>query len=66
MSIGATYGKADTDIAQAPDTEKTKIVAVGYNLGPVVLNAQFQDVESIGGLVNTDAESFVIKASTLF
>jgi hypothetical protein len=66
LSIGGTYGKADTDFANAPETEKTKIISVGYNLGPVVLNAQYQDVESIGGAADTDATSFIIKASTLF
>lgn len=66
LTIGATYGRATTDLAGAPETEKTKIVALGYNLGPVVLNAQYQDVDSAGGLANTDAESFIIKASTLF
>jgi hypothetical protein len=66
LSIGATYGKADTDANNSTGDEKTKVLAIGYNLGPVVLNAQYQDVENINGTSNLDAESFIIKASTLF
>jgi len=72
-SVGAVYAKADisgnTTIAQSStDTEKTKIVSVGYNMGPVVINAQARDTKNVGGSdsVNGAAKDGIIKVSTKF
>jgi len=72
-SVGAVYAKADLggDSAVAvanQDTEKTKIIAIGYNMGPVVINAQARDTKAVGGSsTNTgDARDGIIKVSTKF
>ena len=64
LSLGVVYGKADSNI-KTPD-EKIKIVAIGYNLGPVALNGEFTDVENNGGTTSADSKEFIIKASTRF
>jgi len=73
-SVGAVYAKADlsgdagTMAATNADTEKTKIISVGYNMGPVVINAQARDTTAVGGnkTVNGDAKDGIIKVSTKF
>jgi len=71
LSVGATYAKADlggTTISSYGDTEKTKIISAGYNLGPVVVNAQARQTTNIGGSssVNGDAKDAIVKVSTKF
>ena len=72
-SVGAVYAKADIsgDAAVATgnaDTEKTKIISIGYNMGPVVINAQARDTSAVGGnkATNGDAKDGIIKVSTKF
>ena len=72
-SVGAVYAKADisgdTTVALAnTETEKTKIISVGYNMGPVVINAQGRDTKNVGGKdsVNGSAKDGIIKVSTKF
>ena len=64
LSLGVVYGKADSNTKTAD--EKIKIVAIGYNLGPVALNGEFTDVENNGGSTSADSKEFIIKASTRF
>ena len=64
LSLGVVYGKADSNTKTAD--EKIKIVAIGYNLGPVALNGEFTDVENNGGTASADSKEFIIKASTRF
>lgn len=73
LSLGAVYAKADLGGNSAnalanTDTEKTKIISVGYNMGPVVLNAQARDTKAVGGSAGTngDARDGIIKLSTKF
>lgn len=72
-SLGAVYAKADLSGSSAiaaanTDTEKTKIISIGYNMGPVVINAQGRDTKNLGGngTVNGDAKDGIIKVSTKF
>jgi len=72
-SLGAVYAKADlsgdSNLATTNiDTEKTKIISVGYNMGPVVINAQGRETKNLGGsgAVNGDAKDAIIKVSTKF
>ena len=72
-SVGAVYAKAelggDSAVAVAnQDTETTKIIAIGYNMGPVVVNAQARETKAVGGsTTNTgDAKDGIIKFSTKF
>jgi hypothetical protein len=73
VSLGAVYAKAELGGSSAnalanTDTEKTKIISLGYNMGPVVLNAQARDTKAIGGSsgTNGDARDGIIKLSTKF
>jgi hypothetical protein len=73
VSLGAVYAKAELGGNSAnalanTDTEKTKIISVGYNMGPVVLNAQARDTKAVGGSsgTNGDARDGIIKLSTKF
>jgi len=65
LSLGATYGKADKTAGTAD--EKIKLISLGYNLGPVVLNATVRDVDNIGGVTtNGDSRDAIVKLSTKF
>jgi len=73
VTVGAVYAKADLSgdsaVALANiDTEKTRIISIGYNMGPVVVNAQARDTTAVGGskAVNGDAKDGIIKVSTKF
>jgi len=66
LSLGVVYGKADSNLSTKPVDEKIKIVAIGYNLGPVALNGEYTDTNNIGGVSAADAKEFIVKASTRF
>jgi len=73
FSVGATYAKASLGgtaayISGYNDTEKTKIISAGYNLGPVVINAQARETKALGGSTTTngDPKDAIIKVSTKF
>ena len=66
FSIGATYGKADSSAASTVD-EKTKLISLGYNLGPVAVNATIRDTENVGGVAaNGDSRDAIVRLSTKF
>jgi hypothetical protein len=66
FSIGATYGKADSSAAGTVD-EKIKLISLGYNLGPVAVNATVRDIENQGGLTsNGDSQDAIVRLSTKF
>ena len=48
ITLGVVYNKNDIDGTVAD--EKIKAVQVGYNLGPVVVTAEYADVENIDGV----------------
>ena len=66
LSLGVVYGKADSNLSTKPVDEKIRVVAVGYNLGPVALNAEYTDTDNIGGVNGVDAKEIIVKASTRF
>ena len=66
LSLGVVYGKADSNLSTKPVDEKIKIVAIGYSLGPVALNAEYTDTTNLGGVSSKDANEFIVKASTRF
>jgi len=66
LSLGIVYAKADSNRVDKPVNEKTKIVAIGYNLGPVALNAEYTDADNVGGVSSADGKEVIIKASTRF
>ena len=66
LSLGVVYGKAESNFTSIPSSEKIKIAAIGYNLGPVALNAEYTDTANVGGLAGADAKELIVKASTKF
>jgi len=73
LSVGAVYAKADMSgnsaaAVLAPDSEKTKIISIGYNMGPVVVNAQARQTDNVSGnsATNGDAKDGIVKISTKF
>ena len=66
LSLGLTYGKSDSSAASTVD-EKIKLVAIGYNLGPVAVNAVIRDVENqAGATANGDSQDAIVRLSTKF
>ena len=65
LSIGAYVAKADSDKAGTVE-EKTKGVAIGYNLGPVTIQAQYRDIENNSGAETLDGKIGGVKISTKF
>jgi hypothetical protein len=66
LSLGVVYGKASSNRADKPSDEKIKIAAIGYNLGPVALNAEYTDTANVGGVAGVDGKELIVKASTKF
>ena len=66
LSLGVVYGKADSNLTTKPVDEKIKIVAIGYSLGPVALNAEYTDTSNVGGVADKESNEFIVKASTRF
>ena len=64
LSVGYTYGKA-TKTNSTVD-EITHMVAVGYNLGPVSLQAQYKDVANHANTTNADGSIFGVYLGTKF
>ena len=65
LSLGLVYGKADLSTASVD--EKIKIAAIGYNLGPVVINTEYTDTENLrGSTANGDTKEVIVKVSTKF
>jgi hypothetical protein len=65
-SIGYTRAKADSTSAAQPLDEKTDMIAIGYNLGAVSVQAQYKDVEALGGVLNNDGKLFGLYLGTKF
>ena len=65
LSIGVTLAEADSTASSSKD-EETKMIAIGYNLGPVSVQAQYKDVENLGGTNGNDGTLFGIYLGTKF
>jgi hypothetical protein len=63
VSVGVTYGEAKREAAT---TEETVLVAVGYNLGPVTVQAQHKIAQNVGGVAANDGEITGIYLGTKF
>jgi hypothetical protein len=53
ITLGAVYNK--NDLTGLTADEKIKAVQVGYNLGPVVITAEYADMENIKGVTTANA-----------
>jgi hypothetical protein len=52
ITLGAVYNK--NDITGTASDEKIKAIQVGYNLGAVVITAEYADIENIKGVSTVD------------
>jgi hypothetical protein len=70
LSVGYTRSEAKTNQAAALSLtdEKVNMYAVGYNLGPVTVQAQYRDAEGVVGNTgaNGEGEILAVKFSTKF
>jgi hypothetical protein len=66
LTLGLTYGKADSTAAAAIRDEKTIIASVGYSLGAVGVKAQVADVENFSGQANNDGKMARVLVFTSF
>ena len=67
LSIGVYQASAESNQkAVAAEKEKTKAIAVGYNLGAVTFQAQYKETENNAGLAANDGKTGGIKVSTRF
>ena len=65
LSVGLTYAEAKTNKIGTFE-ERTGIVAVGYNLGPVTAQAQLKHVENNSSAAANDGQIFAIRLATAF
>ena len=66
ITLGANYTKASDNVAASADA-KSKSVAVGYNLGPVALTAQFAKMEHISfSATEKDVDVVTLRAVAAF
>jgi len=63
LSVGLTYGEAKRDGVK---DEETMLVAIGYNLGPVTVQAQHKVANNVGGTAGNDGEVTGIYLGTRF
>jgi hypothetical protein len=71
ITIGLIHSKTEADgsstttRASTPD-ETIKAVNIGYNLGPVVINAMYAQGENVGGVAATDTDALHLNFTTKF
>jgi hypothetical protein len=68
LSIGYTYGVADSNSVTANQTadEKINLFAIGYNLGPVTAQLQYKSVENAANFNGLDGEQVSARLATKF
>jgi hypothetical protein len=65
LSVGLTYAEAKTNQVGSFE-ERTAIVAIGYNLGPVTAQAQLKNIENASSVAAHDGQIFAIRLATAF
>lgn len=67
LTLGANYSKADTNgISTSVMDEKYRSIALGYNLGPVVAEAQYGQFQNAKGIDTADFDVMFARLSTKF
>ena len=67
LTLGANYAKADTqNVSTAVVDDKFKGIALGYNLGPVVAEAQYGQYANAKGVDGADSDVYYARLSTKF
>jgi len=64
VTIGLTYGESETKSSSV--TEETTMIAVGYNLGAVSVQAQYKTVDNLGASAGVDGQEVGIYLGTKF
>lgn len=67
-TLGLNHTRTDGKTSGTAYTgeEEINIIALGYNLGPVAIVAQYADVSDLGGTKGSDGEAFAIRVTTKF
>jgi len=65
LSVGLTYAEAKSNALNTFE-ERTGIVAIGYNLGPVTAQAQLKHIENASSLAANDGQIFAVRLATAF
>ena len=71
ITIGLIHTKTEADgilttARQATLDEKIKAINVGYNLGPVVINAMYAQGQNVGGVTSSDVDALHLNFTTKF
>ncbi len=67
LTLGANYSKANTTgISTSVMDEKYRGIALGYNLGPVVAEAQYGQYQNAKGVDTADFNTMFARLSTRF
>ena len=71
ITIGLIQTKTEADgilttATAATLDEKIRAINVGYNLGPVVINAMYAQGENVGGVANSDVDALHLNFTTKF
>jgi len=71
LSASITRGKTklkDANVVanRTVEDEEIDMIALGYSLGPVAIQAQYKQAENIGGYTGADADVLAIKVGTRF
>jgi len=68
LSVGYTYGVADSSSTQTNQTadEKINLFAIGYNLGPVTAQLQYKQVDNASNFNGLDGEQVSARLATKF
>ena len=71
ITIGLIHTKTEadgilTDTRATTLDEKIKAINVGYNLGPVVINAMYAQGENVGGVANSEVDALHLNFTTKF
>ena len=66
VSVGLTYATATDKVTVGAKDEETIIAAVGYNLGPVSVQAQYKNAQNVGGTAANDGQTVSVYLNTKF
>ena len=66
VSVGLTYATATDKVTVGAKDEEIFMAAVGYNLGPVSVQAQYKNVQNNGGLAAHDGQTASVYFNTKF
>ena len=69
LTLGGNYTKVDSSLATSTGDAKSKSIALGYNLGPVAVSAQYVQMENVTAIAANNSADFdiaYIKMTTAF